>query len=465
MRILDTLLARLAEPHDKQVLLAPRKPSWRERVRIISRITRRHLWLYSILFVAALAWVGATGMDVYHRTEMPEFCSACHEMGHNFRTWSQSRHASIKCIDCHAESGLMGYAKAKLGGIAQLYIHLTAKTITEIHMQAKHDQTVSDNCKRCHASTARAADRSGRTIAHKRHTELGVQCVSCHSGNVAHPPPSAATDPLAGLVDVKTCFTCHDGNHQVGETKAFAVAESSCGKCHPDTHFAPLHFEPRHLAEGEVAKDTHQLKDNGGQPRKPCLDCHAQAAGEKHYRFDRKQEAAICANCHPANTETASRHKPFAEGKCGSCHQVMVPAYLLHDGPVPTQATCTRCHQDVQKALGTAEPPTPTQFADGKTDLHRQHKGDVGDGPGLCLRCHDPHASNSARAMIKLRGDKGEPGVFTATPTGGRCTGACHDDDKVAYDRTGKKVDDDDDDAKPAGAATPTTAAAPKEEE
>ena len=43
--------------------------------------------------------------------------------------------------------------------------------------------------------------------------------------------------------------------------------------------------------------------------------------------------------------------------------------------------------------------------------------------------------------MIHLKADdKDAPaGVFNATPTGGSCTGACHDDETKQYDRTGKK--------------------------
>lgn len=94
----------------------------------------------------ALLWTGAAGMDVYHRTEMPEFCGTCHEMGSNFKTWSSSRHESIRCVDCHARTGVGGWLAAKMAGVSQLVTHVTADSIEDIRLGRKHEKIVSDNC-------------------------------------------------------------------------------------------------------------------------------------------------------------------------------------------------------------------------------------------------------------------------------------------------------------------------------
>ncbi len=421
MNRIDSFLERLAQSPD---VGTAQQPSWQRRARLIARISLRYFWLYLLLLIGATVWVAASGMDVYHRTEMPQFCNSCHEMGHNFSTWEGSRHGSIRCIDCHARPGLTGYAAAKLAGIAQLYTHVTAKTISDIHLEKRHEDIVSENCVRCHAETARAADRHNRVMAHKRHAELGLACVTCHSGAVAHPTAAQAKDPLAGIVETKKCFECHDGKHQQGLTPATAKVafaatnKDSCQKCHPDSAYG---------------------KEHGGGSE--CLDCHEIAKGQLHYQMDKQNQGAICAKCHDPPKDLKSTHKPFAQNKCGECHKVMAPAYLFRFGPKPDENFCLRCHEDVAGALAMPNATTLTQFADGKEDRHRQHADDIGHSPDLCLKCHAAHGSEAVRAMVHLKAPDADakPGVFTATPTGGSCTGACHDDDTRQYDRTGKK--------------------------
>lgn len=417
----DSFLKRLARLPDTD---PTRPPTWRQRARWVAHVSLRYFWVYMLLFLFASVWVSAAGMDVYHRTEMPQFCNTCHEMGHNFETWGESRHGSIRCIDCHARPGLSGYAAAKLAGVAQLYTHLTANTIADIHLEKRHEDIVSENCVRCHPETARAADRHNRVMAHKRHGELGLSCVTCHSGAVAHPTPTQAKDRLAGIVETKKCFECHDGKHSQGATPATAkiafaaLDKNTCQKCHPDSAYG---------------------KEHGGGSE--CLDCHEVAKGQMHFQMDKQNQGAICAKCHDAPKDLHSQHKPFVQGKCGECHRVMAPAYLFRFGPKPDEAFCLHCHDDVAGALALPNATTRTQFADGSDDRHRQHAEDIGRTPGWCLKCHGGHGSSSERAMLQLKSDDKDaaPGVFTAAPTGGSCTGACHDADTMQYDRTGKK--------------------------
>ncbi len=417
----DSFLERLARSQDQSLL---EQPTWRRRARLIARISLRFFWVYLLLLGLATVWVAASGMDVYHRTEMPQFCNSCHEMGHNFDTWEGSRHGSIRCIDCHARPGLSGYIAAKTAGMAQLYTHLTATKIEDIHLEKRHEDIVSANCVRCHPETARAADRHNRVMAHKRHGELGLACVTCHSGAVAHPTRAEAKDPLAGIVETKKCFECHDGKHTEGATPAVAKTafaatnKESCQKCHPDSTFG---------------------KEHGGGTE--CLDCHEVAKGQIHYQMDKQNQGAICSKCHDAPEDLKSKHKPFAQNKCGECHKVMAPAYLFRYGPKPDEAFCLRCHSNVQGALAMPDATTITAFSDPKDDHHRQHADDIGHSAGLCLKCHASHGSEAERGLIRLKSDDKDaaPGVFQATPTGGSCTGACHDGDTKYYDRTGKK--------------------------
>lgn len=402
------------------------------RLRVVARIALRYSAIYVSLLMLAFVWVATSGMDVYHRTEGPEFCNACHEMNPNFKTWANSRHGNIKCVDCHARPGFSGWIQAKMAGTAQLVSHLSAESIEDIHLLQHHKEIVSENCQRCHEDSARIADRRGRAIAHKRHGELNVACIECHSGNVAHPTEEEAKHPVRGLVEVAACFKCHDGKNSFqspqGPRVAFAaVDEKSCEKCHPDSKSA--------LEHGKDDPKTTQ--------RKPCLDCHEQAPSGTHYAMDRKDQGKLCAKCHEPEkkAEFASVHEPFAKGKCDECHKVMASAYLFRDGPKVSKAFCLGCHDNVAGALALPQATTKTMFADGATDLHRSHADDASDeGERLCLACHAPHGSKATRGLVHLRpdGDGAEPGTFTATATGGTCGGSCHDGDDRTYDRVVK---------------------------
>ena len=441
---LDRLLGRLASSEDRALL---QQPTMRVRLRVMARTTARYFWLYLILLVVSLAWVSASGMDVYHKTEAPEFCSGCHEMGINFDTWANSRHHSIRCIDCHAKPGLTGWVAAKAGGVAQLYTHLTAKSINveEIELKQKHMDIVSANCGRCHTGATRLIERDGRRIAHDKHADAGVACIQCHTGRVAHPDAKDAKITFVGLADTDTCFKCHDGKTSFaspkGAVQVFGTGdEQACKNCHPDSTHAVAHF-------GDKAAT-----------KKACLDCHEHKPDQRHYLMDPVNQGKLCSKCHDPVKDTASVHKPYQEGNCSTCHQVMAPGFLFRGQPKPNQAFCLSCHNNVAGALALPSAATVTSFRDGDSDLHRSHASDAKDaGDQLCLSCHDGHASGAARAMVRLRAKEagGEPGKFEAKPTGGSCSGSCHDDDTMSYDRNGSADKDDEEEEegdKPASA-------------
>ena len=40
-------------------------------------------------------------------TARSEFCSSCHIMEPYFKSWQDSPHASVACVDCHYEPGML----------------------------------------------------------------------------------------------------------------------------------------------------------------------------------------------------------------------------------------------------------------------------------------------------------------------------------------------------------------------
>lgn len=417
---LGTLLKRLADPKDR--VLLEHQPSLVTRLRVIARIARRYYRLYIVVFLASLIVTVVSGMDVYHRTELPQFCGACHEMGSNFKTWEESRHKSIMCVDCHVKPGISGWLEAKTGGLRQLVTHFTAETIDEIAVNEEQARTVSNNCKRCHAGATRLQERDGLGMAHGRHGEVGILCSECHSGAFAHPESNGDPRSTPPLVDSATCFECHDGRTRADLTIFKVEDQASCVRCHPDAELG----------------NQHGAGDN------ECFDCHSKSEEGVHYEFAADNVAPMCAECHDDVTdlvELDSTHEPFAEGNCLKCHRVMSPAHIYMGEAKPTAAACLACHEETA-ALLAEDPKAPvSRFNDDGDDLHTSHAAELREQRGWCLRCHSPHASEAKKGLIRLltgKEDDEEPGVYEALPDGGSCATKCHvDEDPVTYTNDG----------------------------
>ena len=396
------------------------QPNLLVRLRVVARIALRFFWVYVAVLVFTLVITVSSGMDIYHRTEVPQFCNSCHEMSGNFESWKVSRHESVLCIDCHARPGLTGWLAAKAGGMRQLVTHFTAENIEDIHLGEDHLTIVSDNCQRCHPEASRLEEREGIRVPHKEHFALGVKCAVCHDGKFTH-PKEAAHVGVRGLVDVGQCYRCHDGKTQVSGKTAFdASSEKECSRCHRDAALAL----------------QHGADEPGGDGGLGCLDCHERSEDE-HFPIPEPHVAKLCSQCHETEATFASNHEPFKEGDCQSCHLVMSPAHLFRVGSKPTNTLCFSCHEQMKELLDAKEPTKLSAFRDGKTDLHREHKEYVGDeSEAWCLACHSPHGSASPRAMVAIHtlDDKPEGGKYTAgEKKGGSCSGACHGDDEMEY--------------------------------
>lgn len=428
MKRLDRLLHRFASNDDRALLEG--RPGFRTRLLVSVHLARRYIWAFGIVVAIALIATVASGMDIYHRTEMPRFCRACHEMSPNFASWERSVHQKTKCVDCHARPGLSGWAAAKASGLRQLFSHFRAKSTADIkaHMGDHHKALVEENCKRCHRRAARIKEKKTVAVAHKRHLDVGLNCIECHSRAIAHPAPrkegkqGKKENPLFAAAD---CHACHDGKHRRGKAVAFsATEEARCTKCHLDAKAANSH---------------------GGDDHK-CTDCHEAQKG-RHYAYADKPVREICAKCHDtAETTYASAHKAVGEGRCGDCHQVMSPTHLYKTASAPSANGCLSCHRKLAALLKGRPEKLVSSFSDGDDDLHVSHAGELGKEAYWCKRCHEAHGSDATVGLVSFRRAKDEKEgaaskqAFTASKDGGQCKTACHEDDTMEYTRRAKQV-------------------------
>lgn len=317
---------------------------------------------------------------------------------------------------------------------------------------------------------------SGADLCYTCHAELKVKfsqaevhapvkegkCELCHS------PHAARFPKLIRFKGAELCYVCH-GDKKGAFTSGTAhtpVRQGDCLKCH-DPHASPN----KNLLAGAGAalclschekvrtapRTVKHMAFEGGD----CLLCHvAHASPEKNLLV--KPAARLCQDCHqvtdprlarvhqPFNVAAAScvgchaphgsdrkgliktvAHRPFAQGRCGACHQVA--------GPDPTVTflkggeLCFTCHAKEAQAFKKNRVHAPVA-AGQCTTCHAPHASEAkgllkAEERETCLGCHGPVQAKFARAKAFHPAKAGE----------GRCT-ICHT--PHASDRSALFADD-----------------------
>ncbi len=103
-------------------------------------------------------------------------------------------------------------------------------------------------------------------------------------------------------------------------------------------------------------------------------------------------------------------HKPYAEGKCGECHDPIMGNRTV----LPREELCFKCHQKMK--------PDPLKFAHGPV------------AAGMCVACHHPHRSENSRLLLVKALDicinchgKMDEGRYVHPPVLEGDCGMCHD--------------------------------------
>ncbi len=265
-------------------------------------------------------------VEVLHYTSKSEFCGKCHPeqkvgpLG-EYYTWSKNVHAAAKveCIDCHGEPGFVGYMKAKIGGLRDVYgeffkskehkLEILAKGASDPKYAAK--LVPNTTCLHCHSDEINAKNRKEKVMSigidfrlidnvvnprfresfgrvdvlkdkiiagvdpkHKTHLEKGVNCVDCHLG-VAH------GGNKHNLPKMETCFKCHDDMRSAGK-QVKAPANEDCQACHTLQKSNQL---------GTTLKGVDEVKWYMADLQ--CSDCHKSAFS--------KPNTDSCVSCHDAS--------------------------------------------------------------------------------------------------------------------------------------------------------------------
>ena len=253
--------------------------------------------------------------------------------------------AANNCFDCHERSTFQGQVRHQpvvKGECDQCHVPHVSR------YPALLRKSSAALCRDCHSNFLNSVEK--RKFIHEP-LKKG-ECGACHAPHVAD------FDNLLKEKPGSECYQCHEKPEKAFAFTHQPFANNQCYRCH-DPHSAD---DSRLLRRSET---------------KLCLSCHAAGAVFRKAHLGRDPGKMDCLSCHhPHGGDNRAllrpvRHEPFAEGKCGTCHQQQKSGTKM----------CLQCPPAVMQTF--LQPHT-----------HLRVAGD--SGANFCLLCHDPHASEKA---------------------------------------------------------------------
>ena len=243
------------------------------------------------------------------------------------------------------------------------------------------------------AMAQESSDKKESCVTDKCHAGMGKErfvhgpvavgdCLTCHKQIRKH--------KFAPITDIgKNCDECHAKLTTMKVVHA-PVREGKCTKCH-DPHQSAFKFQ-LHAAGGDLCFKCHDKSIvghafvHGPAAVGSCSTCHTMHQSE-FPKLLLAQANEVCFTCH-ADKGEAVKEKKFvhapAEEACTGCHNPHSGNFRFSLTAEGSQDLCFTCHADKDTEIKEA---TVT------------HKGL--DTARKCLTCHDPHASNHVKQLVK----------------------------------------------------------------
>ncbi len=336
-----------------------------------------------------------------------------------YKSWAESSHKDVSCIECHFAPGFGGKIRGKMLGLMQL-----AKYVTKTQGPRPAAEVPDASCLRsgCHETRL----LSGRVDYGKIHFDhaphmgaerrgMQLRCTSCHS-QIVQGKHMAVTG--------STCFLCHFKNQPFNE------GLSACTHCHQ--------IPVKEYDLGGGIKFTHELayrkgidcischqdliRGTGEVPRERCLVCHnreGDLARIKDFTFMHAkhvtEHAIDCLDCHLRIEHSFDKQRMLhAAGDCGSCHPnhhqaplemfagshgTAVPAHA--GGMMAARVNCRFCHRFEEKSPSGSV-------------LWRA-------SPQVCAICHEPATAQRLWSEHEALRPRCPRSARRWTAPGGRC--------------------------------------------
>jgi len=283
---------------------------------------KRHIVLFTIASVVFVVFFGFINIQILHMTSEPEFCHLCHPAQGfgplaEVDSWEHSAHgdAGVSCLDCHGRPGVVGYMKAKLGGLRDTYMQLTISKEEKLEILSNPGANLvpSWHCLYCHS------DEGNKQV---RETTKGpMKLVNMRMlDDVVNP----GFRERKGLADIMTDDFV--GGTHFDHNMHITDFDLTCRDC----HFGIVH---------NPATATDRMNF--------CIACHAEAP-------DDAPQMADCNVCHEAQAAMnqgtgiqgledipSMMYGEAADMGCTDCHTGVTKGVYR-----PSSETCTDCHED-----------------------------------------------------------------------------------------------------------------------
>lgn len=283
---------------------------------------KQHIVIFTIISVVFVVVFGFINIQILHMTSEPEFCHLCHPAQGfgplaEVDSWEHSAHgdAGVSCLDCHGRPGVLGYAKAKIGGLKDTYMQLTISKEEKLAILSNPGEHLvpSWHCLYCHS------DEGNQTV---RETTRGpMKLVNMRMlDDVVNP----GFRERKGLADIMTDDFV--GGIHFDHSLHIEEFDLTCRDC----HFGIVH---------NPASATDRMNF--------CLTCHADAG-------DDAPQMADCNVCHEAQVAMnegtgiagvaempSMMYGEEAGMTCIDCHTGITKGVFR-----PSSSTCTDCHED-----------------------------------------------------------------------------------------------------------------------
>ncbi len=284
---------------------------------------KRHIVIFTILSVVFVVVFGFINIQILHMTSEPEFCHLCHPAQGfgplaEVDSWEHSAHgdAGVSCLDCHGRPGVLGYAKAKLGGLKDTYMQLTIsrEEKMEILSNPHEDLVPSWHCLYCHS------DEGNETV--RKNTRGPMKLVNMRMlDDVVNP----SFRERKGLADIMT--EDFVGGTHFDHSLHIEDFDLTCRDCHFGVVHNPATSTDRMnfciACHADVGDDAPQMKD--------CNVCHeaqlAMNTGIGIYELD--------------PVPSVMYGDADADMTCTDCHTGVTKGVYR-----PSSETCTDCHED-----------------------------------------------------------------------------------------------------------------------
>jgi len=227
-----------------------------------------------------------------------------------------------------------------------------------------HNEKNETTCRPCHEMNPPKAESKDVAAAARF-------CMVCHK-------ELTGQRVVHGPVKTGGCSPCHQFDSRPNRYEVIAQGQELCFKCH----------EPKR-------KDLIRTYLHGPMAAGLCTICHSPHGSSEKYQL-RRYVGDLCIACHEGLRTVQSKkvvHRPLNDGVCTVCHESHSSERNDNFVLKPGNELCLSCHKTMNRETHShpfGVPPKTERLI----KLDRQ-------GNLVCISCHEPHAGDEPKLLVK----------------------------------------------------------------